>query len=59
MKGLFSKFIDSFLWLIGNGKDVNFWLDKWRSPHLDSTYNIPPIFHKHLQVCVADYIEKN
>jgi len=38
--------------LLGNGENINFWLDKWCGHHLASLMNIPNMFWRHLSAKV-------
>lgn len=46
-------------WIIGNGKNVNFWLDNWLGVSLASKYNIPYRFHRTLTFVVSDWWSNN
>lgn len=35
-------------WLIGNGREVNLWLDNWCGTPLATKFNIPNKYNKHL-----------
>lgn len=42
--------------MVGDGKNINFWLDNWLSKLVVYTLNIPVHLYKFLNVSVADYI---
>jgi hypothetical protein len=47
---------DNSIWLLGNGKDINFWNDKWCGPSLSEVLNIPDHISKNLISSVNDFI---
>ncbi|GAU13335.1 hypothetical protein TSUD_42890 [Trifolium subterraneum] len=44
------------IWLLGNGKDINFWNDNWYDTPLSDTFNIPYQIKQSLSSKVSDYI---
>jgi hypothetical protein len=56
MKDEFSTILNNSVWLLGNGKDINFWTDSWCGPPLSEVYNIPAHISKHISSTVNDYI---
>lgn len=42
------------IWRLGDGKLINFWLDKWLSQPLVDLMQIPPNFHQFLKSSVAE-----
>lgn len=53
MQTIFSNSV----WMIGDGKDTNFWLDNWVSKPLVDILNIPVGLHTLLTASVTDFIE--
>jgi hypothetical protein len=47
---------DNSIWLLGNGKDINFWNDKWCGPSLSEVFNIPVHISKNPISSVNDFI---
>jgi hypothetical protein len=47
---------DNSIWLLVNGKDINFWNDKWCGPPLSEVFNIPAHNSKNLISSVNDFI---
>ncbi|XP_019418585.1 PREDICTED: uncharacterized protein LOC109329372 [Lupinus angustifolius] len=43
------------IWLVGEGKSINFWLDNWLGSTLVNSLNIPIEFHPSLLAKVADF----
>jgi len=43
-------------WLIGNGENINFWLDPWCGEPFASVLNIPTQAHQNLSARVSDFI---
>lgn len=43
------------VWILGNGKKVNFWLDNWTGEALAFKYKIPILLHAKITTKVADY----
>jgi hypothetical protein len=48
--------LDNSLWLLGNGKDINFWTDNWCGSSLVDLFNIPTQTSQHLSATVSDFI---
>ncbi|CAL0332867.1 unnamed protein product [Lupinus luteus] len=44
------------VWIIGDGKTTNFWIDNWLGEPLADTLNIPWNLQKNLNASVADFI---
>ncbi|XP_058746017.1 uncharacterized protein LOC131618878 [Vicia villosa] len=59
LKGKVPTVKNNSIWLIGNGKEINFCLDEWCGPPLNSIYNIPQIYLKNLHVTVSCFIANN
>jgi ribonuclease HI len=51
-----SIMFDNSIWLLGNGKDINFWNDNWCGPSLSEVFNIPDHISQNLTSSVSDYI---
>jgi hypothetical protein len=51
-----STMFDNSFWLLGNGKDINFWNDKWCGPSLSEVFNIPTHISKNLVSSISDFI---
>ncbi|XP_058766974.1 uncharacterized protein LOC131640606 [Vicia villosa] len=45
IKEIHQTVLDNCSWLIGNGSNVNFWLDNWTGETLASKFHIPKQFH--------------
>jgi len=48
--------LDNLSWNLGNGKQINFWLDSWCGPPIASSLNIPSFISSNLIVKVSDFI---
>lgn len=48
--------MDNIQWLIGNDKQVNFWLDNWSGDTLANKFDIPYRFHSSLTAKVRDLL---
>lgn len=59
VKAHFSSIRDNTQYLIGNGRNTNFWLDNWQGEVLAFKYKIPKNFHNSLSTKVSDYIFDN
>ncbi|XP_058783255.1 uncharacterized protein LOC131657925 [Vicia villosa] len=55
IKGNLSMITDNCQWLIGDGSNINFWLDNWYGEPLVDVFKIPSVFHQSLQVKVKDW----
>ncbi|GAU48962.1 hypothetical protein TSUD_406700 [Trifolium subterraneum] len=47
---------ENSIWLLGNGKDINFWNDCWCGHSLSEVFNIPAHISQNLTSSVSDYI---
>jgi hypothetical protein len=47
---------DNSVWLLGNGSNINFWVDKWCGEPLVEQLGIPLHLHHLLTSSVSDYI---
>ncbi|XP_019435927.1 PREDICTED: uncharacterized protein LOC109342391 [Lupinus angustifolius] len=47
--------ISNSMWLIGDGREINFWNDNWLGRTLVDLLNIPPELHSSLLASVADF----
>ncbi|CAJ2659028.1 unnamed protein product [Trifolium pratense] len=47
---------DNSIWLVGDGKDINFWNDNWCGSILSDFFNIPSHISQNLTSTVSDYI---
>jgi hypothetical protein len=47
---------DNSIWLLGNGENINFWLDKWCGDPLVEQLHIPVQFRHSLSSSVSDFI---
>ena len=56
IKNEFSTIQSNCGWQIGNGNDINFWLDNWCGVSIASQLNISPHFHANLTNKVKDFI---
>ncbi|KAK2388551.1 hypothetical protein QL285_062226 [Trifolium repens] len=56
VKAEFQNIIDNSIWLIGDGKHINFWHDDWGGSPLTNQLNIPPQAWSHLSAKVCDFI---
>jgi ribonuclease HI len=56
VKDEFSTILENSFWLLGNGKDINFWNDNWCGCSLADLFNIPPHISQNLLSTVSDYI---
>jgi len=46
-------------WIIGNGENINFWLDTWLDKPVASILNLPDTVHSILTARVSDYIHNS
>lgn len=46
-------------WVLGDGRTVNFWHDKWMDQSVVSMMNIPDNLHHKLNAKVSDFIVNN
>jgi hypothetical protein len=56
IKNEFSNVQTNCGWQLGNGEDINFWLDNWCGVSIASQLNIPPHLHGNLTAKVKDFI---
>ena len=59
MKDEFNVIKYNTIWLLGNGKSINFWNDAWCGPPLSQSYNIPDSISALLSSTVSDYLFNN
>lgn len=57
IKSLVTTALSNSIWLIGDGKDVNFWLHNRLSKPIVDMLNIPDFMHNSLATSVADFIK--
>lgn len=57
IKSLVHTAFSNSILLIGDGKDVNFWLHNWLSKPIVDMQNIPVSIHNSLAASVADFIK--
>lgn len=48
IKDFYNKVMDESVWIIGNGRKINFWSDNWAGETLAFKYKIPDKFHSGL-----------
>ncbi|XP_058749517.1 uncharacterized protein LOC131622496 [Vicia villosa] len=58
-KDHFNMIKDNTVWILGNGKKVNFWLDDWTGEPLALKFKIPEKFHANLVSKVTNYWKNN
>lgn len=51
--------LDNTKWIIGNGKEVNVWLDDWLGTYLANKYKIPEIYHRTMVSKFSDWWDSN
>ncbi|GAU45289.1 hypothetical protein TSUD_327470 [Trifolium subterraneum] len=56
IKDEFAVIMENSFWLLGNGKEINFWNDNWCGTPLVDQLNIPPHISHLLSSTVSDYI---
>ncbi|GAU48100.1 hypothetical protein TSUD_133200 [Trifolium subterraneum] len=56
LKGVYEDFKHHSSWLLGNGGNINFWLDNWCGQPLVHSLNIPDWIHPHLKSTVKAFI---
>ncbi|GAU15839.1 hypothetical protein TSUD_236550, partial [Trifolium subterraneum] len=56
LKGVYEDFKQHSSWLIGNGGNINFWLDNWCGQPLVHSLNIPDWIHPHLKSTVKAFV---
>jgi len=56
IKHKYSEVILNFSWLVGNGTNINFWIDNWCGAPLVSSLNIPPDVQPLLKSTVSNFI---
>lgn len=56
IKNEFSNVQSNCGWQLGNGNDINFWLDNWCGVSIASQLNIPTHLHGNLTAKVKDFI---
>ncbi|KAK2367005.1 hypothetical protein QL285_080327 [Trifolium repens] len=56
IKEEFEVTVDNSFWLLGNGKDINFWNDSWCGTPLVDQFHIPHQIGHSLSSTVGDYI---
>jgi hypothetical protein len=59
IKHKFSEVILNSSWLLGNGENINFWLDPWCGEPLIHTLSIPAHLHTSLKANVKCFIENS
>lgn len=47
------------IWLLGDGKSIYFWTDKWLESSVLDILNIPTNIHDSLKATVGDFIRNN
>jgi hypothetical protein len=47
---------DNSIWLLGNGADINFWLDNWCGVPIAEQLDIPNHLRRSLSASVSDFI---
>jgi hypothetical protein len=55
-KDEFQTIMDNTSWLLGDGKNINFWNDEWCGAPLSSQLNIPDHVSQRLSASVSDFI---
>ncbi|WJX17562.1 hypothetical protein P8452_07464 [Trifolium repens] len=55
-KDEFQTIMDNTSWLLGDGKNINFWNDEWCGAPLSSQLNIPDLVSQRLSASVSDFI---
>lgn len=50
---------DNTTWLLGDGKNINFWWDNWSGVPLTVLLNIPDHYQQHLHSTVNDFIHNS
>lgn len=56
LRNCYAMVLENSTWLIGDGKTMNFWNDKWLEEPLVKLMNIPDSWQKSLLVVVKDFI---
>lgn len=54
-KDVFDFVMENCIWVIGNGKTVNFWMNNWAGEILSFKFKILEKFHSGLNKCITDY----
>lgn len=57
IKNLVQIAFSNSIWMIGDGKDINFWLHNWSHKPLVDALNIPVSLHNSLSASIADFIK--
>lgn len=53
-KEVYDTVMDNYVWIIGNGRKINFWLDNWAGESLAFKYKIQERFHPNLTMKIED-----
>jgi hypothetical protein len=56
IKEEFEVIQDNSVWLLGNGENINFWLDRWCGEPLVEQLHIPEHVRPYLSSLVSDFI---
>lgn len=56
VKSSFPIVLKNSIWIIGNGTNVNFWLDRWISDPIAKKLSLPTSLHPHLTSSVSEFI---
>jgi ribonuclease HI len=59
LKGHYTEMMDNSSWLLGNGENINFWLDQWCGAPLVHSLDIPLNLHPLLSSTVNQFLVNN
>jgi hypothetical protein len=59
IKGYYSVIMENSSWLLGNGDNINFWLDHWCGEPIAKSLDIPIYLQHHLSSTVNQFLVNN